>query len=257
MGTVIDGDSTLALPSEDRKKPPKPGSQAYIRHQKEERARKTAQLADSQALPFTYPTVTFCSGNGVLVLGFRTSADLTAALGRPHVFYEGGRLKGALKGVNFPVQGLQKWVASLDSEMATTEEQWVIDQIKELCLRKPGTDADNSLAELKTTSSSTEVTYICAYIRPDKSTLLHEWAHAQYHLSTAYRETCHSLYEELSEAVRKVVRNELEMRNYRPEVFVDEWQAYCVEGPGEFGKKCAKEMSVPHRILKDELGLPP
>ncbi|KAJ3412458.1 hypothetical protein HDV05_000712 [Chytridiales sp. JEL 0842] len=70
--------------------------------------------------------------SGVLYLTFPTSTALFAALGRVHVYYEsggsgeegGGRLKGPLRGVNFPVEVLGGW-------MRDVECRWVCGELKE------------------------------------------------------------------------------------------------------------------------------
>jgi hypothetical protein len=59
----------------------------------------------------------------------------------------------------------------------------------------------------------------------------------------------------LSPACKKVVEQELTMRHYQPHVFIDEFQAYLVETPCEFGKKWSNELSPCHALLKKALPL--
>ncbi|KAI8905789.1 hypothetical protein DFJ77DRAFT_435376 [Powellomyces hirtus] len=240
------------IKKEKPKKPPKPGTKAAILLKQQQQQQQEEQLAAQlEPLKFIPPTTTFDPKTGVLVLAFRNVAALTAALGRPHVAYEGGHLKGPLKGVNFPAVHFTEWIFKEAQSDRVTDAERSINSII----------TGTSTTTLSDTSSPIpppiSTVYICAYIQNDKSTFLHEWAHAVYHTSDTYRALCSSLYAELDAGTVKVVEKELQMRNYRADVYLDEWQAYCVEGPGEFGKKLVKVLMEAHRVLRKEVGLPP
>ncbi|KAJ3160694.1 hypothetical protein HDU86_000453 [Geranomyces michiganensis] len=228
--------SNSKLPKEKTKRPPKPGSKAAIllKHQQQRQQRELVSAASS-ADEFTLepPIATFDEATCVLILCFRNPPALAAALLRPHVVYEGGHLNGPLKGVNFSSLHYTTWLASPQSP--------------------PLTPAEQTTAVLVPATTK----YICAYIRNDRSTLLHEWAHARFFVSETYRALCVEQWAALDAGTVKVIRKELEMRGYREDVYIDEWQAYCVEGPGEFGKKAGRALSVAHCTLKREVGAPP
>ncbi|KNC98769.1 uncharacterized protein SPPG_05750 [Spizellomyces punctatus DAOM BR117] len=243
------------------KKPPKPGSKAAILLKQQQQALKTAP-SDTVFIP---PIKTLDAETGVLILAFQNSNSLRAALGRPHVAYEGGTLKGPLKGVNFPMEHLANWAQDLHTEQATEAEKLMIELLDDsgtaaVDRQQPSTAPDGAASAtgaLSTPQFRSRITYICAYVHPDRSTLLHEWAHARFYLCNIYRSLCESLYSNLDDSSRRIVEKELSLRNYKPNVYIDEWQAYCVESPMEFGKKSIRVMTDPHRILKKAVGLPP
>ncbi|TPX70334.1 hypothetical protein SpCBS45565_g01732 [Spizellomyces sp. 'palustris'] len=243
------------------KKPPKPGSKAAILLKQQQQALKSAP-SDTVFIP---PIKTFDAETGVLILAFRNSNSLRAALGRPHVDYEGGTLKGPLKGVNFPTEHLAKWAQDPLTAQATEAEKLMIELLDDsetaaIARQQPSTAPDGAVpptGALPTPPFRPRTTYICAYVHPDRSTLLHEWAHARFYLCGIYRSLCESLYSDLDDTSRRIVEKELSLRNYKANVYVDEWQAYCVESPMEFGKKSMRVMTDPHRILKKAVGLPP
>ncbi|KAI9007100.1 hypothetical protein BC832DRAFT_522995, partial [Gaertneriomyces semiglobifer] len=241
------------------KRPPKPGSKAAINLKKQQEAEKT------RLTPFSAPQAEFDAALGVLILAFKDSKSLDSCLGRPHLMYEGGKLKGPLRGINFPISDYVEWVRTVDRDEITIPEQWVLQVVEQSglsILPKRQTDdtsaasASNFAAHLPVLCLTTPVTYICGYLIGDRSTLLHEWAHAVFCLSPAYRGLCDKLYAELDHTCRIAIQKELTLRNYKEDVHMDEWQAYCVEGPNDFGKKWARHLSEPHRLLRKEVGGP-
>ncbi|KAJ3169010.1 hypothetical protein HDU88_001337 [Geranomyces variabilis] len=241
-------------PKEKAKRPPKPGSKAAILLKQQQQQQQKQQQASTSCGPSTDestadpPDLTFDEATGVLILSFRNPSALAAALLRPHVAYEGGHLNGPLKGVNFPSSHYTTWLATGTSSSSSSSSSSSITPTPPAL-----TAAEQATAALVPPTTS----YICAYIRNDRSTLLHEWAHARFHVSDAYRALCVAQWAALDAATVKVVRKELEMRGYREDVYVDEWQAYCVEGPGEFGKKAGRALGEAHCILRREVGVPP
>ncbi|KAJ3180636.1 hypothetical protein HDU87_001749 [Geranomyces variabilis] len=245
---------------EKAKRPPKPGSKAAIllkqQQQQQQQQQKQQQTAVSSGPSTDEATVdppdpTFDQSTGVLILSFRTPSALAGALLRPHVAYEGGHLNGPLKGVNFPSSHYSTWLATSSASSSSSSAS-------SSSSPTPATPPTLTAAEQATAALiPPAATYICAYIRNDRSTLLHEWAHARFHVSDAYRALCVAQWAALDTATVKVVRKELEMRGYREDVYVDEWQAYCVEGPGEFGKKAGRALGEAHCVLRREVGTPP
>ncbi|KAJ3093122.1 hypothetical protein HK102_007961 [Quaeritorhiza haematococci] len=233
--------------------------------------------------------------SGVVVLIFSDMKLMQAMLGRAHVAYEGGELRGPLKGVNFPMEHWMEWVrsqnpAAADDECVAgndreacevqspatsntggiTDDERRMVQILENCWKRKGGGGTGTKKQhsgsLKKSSfpGTTESimnppkprppSYIIASLSTDTDTLLHEWAHAIYHLSEHYRLKCHDLWSTMvSPSSRAVLEKELELRGYRADVLVDEFQAYVVEEPGCFGRKMKGELVPVHRALREEL----
>ncbi|ORY51351.1 hypothetical protein BCR33DRAFT_712432 [Rhizoclosmatium globosum] len=98
--------------------------------------------------------------------------------------------------------------------------------------------------------------YIIAHTISDKDTFVHEWAHAVYYLRPQYRALCEKvLLEQANESLRTHVQKELRVWGYDDAVYLDEFQAYVVEGPvSVFGKKWAEELSALQKVLRDGVG---
>jgi hypothetical protein len=64
------------------------------------------------------------------------------------------------------------------------------------------------------------------------------------------------IWSDLPMAVKDVIRQELKMRNYREDVFEDEFQAYCTETHLDFGKKVADCLIFIHKQLKANMKFP-
>ena len=176
---------------------------------------------------------------------------MTLGLGRPHIAYEGGQaLKGPLKGVNMPVEYFQKWVDEIGMDGLTEEERVVVELVGDEFGDREEVNQPNDISPNPTSPPL----YLISHLQTDKSTLLHEYAHAHYHLSSSYREECHRLWDSLDDATRSIISKELAFRNYREDVVIDEFQAYVVEGPGEFGKKVVGRLGEVHRVLRKLMG---
>lgn len=85
----------------------------------------------------------------------------------------------------------------------------------------------------------------------NKSAIHHELLHALFFLHPGYREKAQGLWEGLSNRCRIVVTNDLLMRGYGEQVWVDEFQAYVSENAGEFGKKVRAECNEAGMVLRD------
>ncbi|KAI9199802.1 uncharacterized protein BJ171DRAFT_517111 [Polychytrium aggregatum] len=116
-------------------------------------------------------------------------------------------------------------------------ESWILQKVAEL--QQADTAAPDQIPH-----------YLIASLRGDTSTILHEWAHAQYFLNAHYRQEAERIWADLDGDLQTAVRKELALRNYSDRVTVDEFQAYIVETPSEFGKKFASRLSLAHRALK-------
>jgi hypothetical protein len=191
-------------------------------------ARPVLKAIDS----FSLPIVSFIKDSAILVLTFSNVFSLKS-LRRVHECYEGGELKGPLKGVNMPCDVLYNWVYCIGLHRLELNELELWNLIKNL-----------------------DCTYIIACLKGDTSTLLHEYAHAIYHLDNSYKLLVGELWDNLTKSCKLAIGKELSMRNYKEKVWVDEWQAYNVESCREFGSKWAKELSVSHGLLKSRLGKP-
>lgn len=165
----------------------------------------------------------------VLVLVFKTCPSLKAALGRAHAFYEQAVLAGPLLGVNMPTSVYSRWRSSV----ALTKEELVVDSLI----------AAN--------------VYICCSVT--RASLLHEWAHSVYYLNQEYRLLVDSLFAEIALENKQLMRKihqDLVLRNYHPRVFADEWQAYVVENPADFGSKWTSVLRKYQVMLRKHVTLP-
>jgi hypothetical protein len=183
--------------------------------------------------PFSLPTISFINSSGILVLTFENTNSLSKCLQRAHDCYEGGKLRGALKGINMPYDVLYNWTYSIGLHRLKAEELKLWIKIEKL-----------------------DVKYVIACIKGDSGTMLHEYAHAIYHLDDSYRKLVGQLWENISKLCIIAICKELKIRNYKEEMWVDEWQAYTVESCREFGKKWGEELLESHQILRKRLGKP-
>ncbi|KAJ3295073.1 hypothetical protein HDU79_009909 [Rhizoclosmatium sp. JEL0117] len=227
-------------------------------------------------------------GNFILHLKYQSTNLLQEALKRPHIFYEKAELKGPLKGINFPSETLREWVEHIcRTEIrgdATTAVETVSESLKVLDLE--ATDPSTPLQDhrnlfnplelqildlcfgeswqiipetqkLKSTpTQQPSPEYIIAHTISDKDTFVHEWAHAVYYLRPQYRALCEKvLLEQANESLRTHVQKELRVWGYDDAVYLDEFQAYVVEGPvSVFGKKWAGELSALQKVLREGVG---
>ncbi|KAJ3287997.1 hypothetical protein HK104_008374 [Borealophlyctis nickersoniae] len=271
-----------------KKRPPKPGSKAA-----------RALSARSSPSPFVPPKCTHASipnvgaprtAGTVCILTFSDTRSLTAALGRPHVRYEGGKeLRGPLKGINMPTESLKDWLDEVGAASCSEAERLVLNLVGiRVDVTKGGGDTDSRLADqvasmslerdaapeaaggssididsrndpegsVENGRSSPLAAYVIACLAKDQSTLLHEYAHAVFYLSPAYRAECERMWSALGDDAKRAIEKELAFRNYAPEVTVDEFQAYVVEGPQEFGKKWTSRLADAHHTLKKLVGRP-
>lgn len=271
----------------------------------------------------------------VVLLEFSNIFSLQAALQRPHEEYEMGKLKGPLKGVNFPIQPFYTdWAAAStgsnhhpagglsDAERLVFEmvvgtwgagsgtaganvnidqlvdahegnpptinsESLLEDTLSQLNVNSPAAEefageaeslGDKSRRRRSTSSVVSQIStppmsvtapqpqplpllpsppkykYLIACLSKDSSTILHEWAHAQYHLDSSYKSLCLDIYHnKLSPQLKLAIEKELRLRSYHPTMYADEFQAYVVETPVEFGKKWIAELKEFHRQLRKHL----
>ena len=172
---------------------------------------------------------TFNSDN-VMIFLFRSSLQLSLAFGRVHEDYEGGKLKGPLKGINFPFEFYKDWISSHKESLNSLEKQ-VYDLIK-------------------------DCKYIIASLIGDQSSLYHEWAHAYYFLNPKFQIFVQEMFDDLPAQIKKVILNDLKMKGYSSNVFLDEFQAYVLENPNEFGKKCSNTLTLLHQKLREIIQRP-
>ena len=149
---------------------------------------------------------------------------LRNALLRINTAYEGGELKGPLKGVNFPVSFLKEWAVG---KTITDEEKNILYKAR-------------------------NYRYVIAAVENDYDTLLHEKAHALFFLDKNYREKATAFWESLSEKARNKIEKTLKLLGYKSDNFVDEFQAYTVEDPSFFGKRVWQEIKPLQEILKNK-----
>jgi hypothetical protein len=163
--------------------------------------------------------------DGIAFVLFDSETLLKSAFYRVHCYYD-GHLKGPLRGVNLPWETYLNWHSSVE---LTASEQ-----------------------EIHNVVSTSDIKYIVACIRGDTSTLIHEYAHAVFHLNQEYRRIAEKCYHSLDEKIKTYINKELAIRNYTQDKWIDEFQAYILEGPQELGKKF--NLSHIHRTLKKAIG---
>ncbi|KAJ3404329.1 hypothetical protein HDU80_002970 [Chytriomyces hyalinus] len=245
------------------------------------------QLSSSPRILYHHLTSSDASSaakNTVIHLVFSSAALLQAALKRPHIFYEQAELKGPLKGVNFPTDSLSKWVELVVSEALLVSQTAQLD-VASCDPSKPDTAVLDpqtlfSAAELEILGlcfghgwaleqgsgklrqqpqpSSSIPQYLIAHLNGDKSTFVHEWAHAVFYLQPSYQAVCATVFDDasqVSDSFKTHVTKELILWNYSPSVILDEFQAYLVEGPATvFGKRWAVESKALQTLLRSHLG---
>jgi bifunctional DNase/RNase len=163
--------------------------------------------------------------DNVLIILFRSKSQLSLTLSRVHEAYEGRKLKGPLKGVNIPLPFYLNWYSV---NVLSDQEQSVHDLIID---------------------SGCE--YMIASLMGDQSSLYHEWAHAYYYLNPQFQSIVKELFDSLPDHITKVVIYDLKMKGYSSVNFLDEFQAYVIENPNEFGKKCYNVLVPIHHKLRD------
>ena len=164
----------------------------------------------------------YISRDSVITLIFPDSNSLQYSLGRVHEDYEGNALKGPLKGVNFPATHWKSWIEKDKNDDILSENPFV---------------REGEYFISKLFSSIPKMVYVVACIKGDRSSLVHEWAHFFYHINEDYRQIVKDLWMNLDKSVKLAIEKDLLMRNYDYQVIIDEFQAYLVETPTEFGKK--------------------
>lgn len=176
--------------------------------------------------------------DSILWLEFQNTYSLTLCLSRVHQHYENGKLNGPLQGVNMPFSIIYNWTYSIGLSRLSQHE-----------------------SDLWLSIASFHPDYLVAHVRGDRSTAMHEFAHARFHLDSAYSLLSHSVWTSLSRACRIAVAKDLVVRyvinnwcrGYAADRCIDEFQAYLVESPSAFGKKWASELQEPQAILKKAL----
>jgi hypothetical protein len=73
--------------------------------------------------------------------------------------------------------------------------------------------------------------YTIAYIKNDIITKKHEQLHAKFYFDSEYRKKVQKIWCSFSEKEQTVIQNFLSKCGYRPENFLDEFQAYLMSEP--------------------------
>ncbi|KAH6567655.1 hypothetical protein BASA50_004761 [Batrachochytrium salamandrivorans] len=252
-----------------KERPPKPGSKKAQLLKPHKRPSQLLSNALEEYIPPAYVV-----HEQVLVLIFANPMSLKTALDRPHIAYEGGHLNGPLRGVNFSADFLLRWgqlavdqsgpeagILALihspalptsippplaSSTTTTPSSSTSIPSSTHADTIPPCTATPRSNPNTQTAGSA-HIVYVIAGIKGDRSTFLHEWAHARYFLDTLYRAEATRIWESLDTVVRRSIEKDLLMRQYQPTVLIDEFQAYLVETPADFGKRWAGVLN-PHHV---------
>lgn len=226
-----------------------PGSKSYLAHKKCEKLKRLNQRS-----VYTRPGCKFHPNSGCLFLLFKDAHSMHLVLGRPHLFYENQQLKGPLMGVNMPFKSWITWWSKIKNDNNDiTEEEILVKEILEKLTKETNTDQQIENAN----DDNTKVKYIIAILEHDKKSLLHEWSHAKYYMDSVVREGANKLFYSLKEKTIVLITRDLEMRGYKSENIIDEFLAYVVECPNEFGNKLRSELQSIHLKAKDLVGAVP
>ncbi|KAL2919107.1 hypothetical protein HK105_201377 [Polyrhizophydium stewartii] len=235
-----------------KSKPPKPGSKKAQLLKKQSDAAGASPApgaAAAQAGPAEPPAAAV--HGAVVVLVFRDARTLKAALDRPHVAYEGGTLKGPLKGVNFPLSALADW------DKRTPDKTPAEQDLLALVARLASSPAASASGDDAAPPAAEPLQYLIAGLRGDRSTFVHEWAHARFFLDASFRAAATAIWDELDADLKRAIERELAMRNYRPDVFIDEFQAYICETPDDFGRRWGPRLREHHVRIRALVSAPP
>jgi hypothetical protein len=120
------------------------------------------------------------------------------------------------------------------------------------------TPEENSLqiGIMKVLEDHQNLDYLMASLKGDASTLYHEYAHARFHLDDSLKAMAQDMYNTLPLQIRKTVDLELKMRGYQESVFVDEFQAYLLESPEDFGRRWGPQLRPMHDQLRKKIPKP-
>jgi hypothetical protein len=209
---------------------------------------------------------------------FETKTAQHAALSRIEAYYESSqdtrnyltldqarlaRQCQNYEAFNFPIDVVKRWLAGMeevhcpDGKPASQEG----DEDRDL-LRSPSRETHwwypfcndqercllsylNRLGILDDVSTSEKVNkapvYLISTLQDQQSSLRHERLHFLYFFSEEYRTQVKLVYETLSSRALRIIQQDLTMRKYSPDVWVDEFQAYISEDAGEFGSSVKAE----------------
>jgi hypothetical protein len=207
------------------------------------------------------------------VLQYSNTQQLTHALLNIHSFYD-GTLNGKLKGINFSthvyldykqlhnVQNeAEHYIDQLLSHTTHTAETKDTVETKDTAQENTRDTKDTAQENTRDTKDTAQentrdVDYCIACVKGDKSTLLHEWAHAVYYFNTDYKQLVSTAFNSLDSKLQKIIHNDLQLRNYNHIHVLDEFQAYLCESPADFGNRHATVLYPLHVQFKQAVGFP-
>lgn len=209
----------------------------------------------------------------LLLLHFNSALTQHQALARMEAFYESkseGKTYISLQdpktnllcrnyeAFNMPVSAIQEWLQAMrSSEMVFSSTQGNDSPRSIPGWWCPFTNSQESfllnelwsLGLLKAPKGHDASSYLISVT--DKSAIHHELLHALFSLHSGYRSKVQGVWEGLSSECRMVIYNDLLMRDYGEQVWVDEFQAYVSENAGEFGKKVRTECEEAAMVLRE------
>lgn len=98
--------------------------------------------------------------------------------------------------------------------------------------------------------------YLIGYLKLDKSTILHELSHALYYTNQEYYNKIDLLWNSLERDIQIIITKHILLIGYNKQHILDEWQAYLIESPLEFGKKIKSIMNPLHNELQKYIKFP-
>ncbi|KAJ3000040.1 hypothetical protein HDV02_000992 [Globomyces sp. JEL0801] len=224
---LTDSIATLQIDNQTGKKkkqkPPKPGSKKAQLVKKSPPTNSKSILRESIGTPIIYCVKT------VIIVECINTIQLKNCLENVHVFYENNKLNG----INFPLSVWFEWL-NLNHDSLNFDELYIQRAVEQF----------------------SDGVYLIGYIKGDQQTYIHEWAHSHYFISSEFRKMVAELWATLDTKLKSVIERELVMRNYKPEVFEDEFQAYVFESPTDFGNRWKSLLLPIHKQLKSVIDVP-
>lgn len=159
---------------------------------------------------------------------------------------------------NMPVCAIQEWLQAMKiAEHVSSSTQDTAKQFSTSGWWRPFTSSQESLllTQLWTLGlfnmpkGCVASSYLISVT--NKSAIHHELLHALFFFHPGYRDKVEGIWRGLSRKCRMRVSNDLSMRDYGEQVWVDEFQAYVSENAGEFGGKVSAECNGAGIVLRE------
>jgi hypothetical protein len=177
-------------------------------------------------LPFK--GVTMLGNSKVGLIEFKWNHHMCSTMMRFQEYYESPKFKGKV----FTHEEFQDWYANAQGRFSYYED-WSGFNLPRKCIEEvfvsfPDLWKKERLLVKSVLDSDAE--YIIACIDGDMGAMVHEISHGLYYTNQNYRKEMDSISEKMPQAIKKKIFRELAVAGYHEDVFMDELQAYMVDG---------------------------